>query len=77
MVSILGGIFKQTEEQLMSLSLISIMRDDPEFGKRITKKVQEIKKDKENLLNIADQYGERYQQEIVEGTLHRANLLTE
>jgi hypothetical protein len=53
------------------------MRDDPEFGKRITKKVQEIKKDKESLLNIADQYGERYQQEIVEGTLHRANLLTE
>lgn len=61
----------------MSLSLINIMRDDPEFGKRISKKVQEIKVDKQNLLNVADQYGERYQQEIVEGTLQRANLLTE
>jgi hypothetical protein len=53
------------------------MRSDPDFGKRISKKVEEIKQDKENLSNIADQYGKKYQDEILEGTERRANLLTE
>ena len=56
---------------------MSIMRDDPDFGKRISKKVQEIKEDKANLLCAADDYGKRYQQEILEGTEKRALLLTE
>lgn len=60
---------------MSSLSLISIMREDPDFGKRITKKVQEIKQDKENLVNIADEYGHKYQQEILEGTKKRQLLL--
>lgn len=59
------------------MSLMSIMRNDPDFGKRISKKVEEIKKDKEGLVNIADQYGKKYQDEILEGTERRANLLTE
>lgn len=58
-----------------SLSLISIMREDPDFGKRISKKVQEIKQDKEHLVNIADEYGQKYQQEIIEGTKKRQLLL--
>lgn len=56
---------------------MSIMRDDPDFGKRLQKKVQEIKEDKQNLLNVADEYGKQYQQEILEGTELRAKLLTE
>ena len=60
-----------------NLSLLSIVRDDPEFGRRISKKVEEIKANKENLLNTADDYGKRYQQEILEGTELRNKLLTE
>lgn len=53
------------------------MRADPEFGKRITRKVQEIKQDKEYLTSIAQQYSARYEQEIKEGTELRNRLLTE
>lgn len=53
------------------------MRDDPDFGKRIQKKVAEIKEDKQNLLNAADEYGARYKEEILEGTELRAKMLTE
>ena len=60
-----------------NLSLLSIMREDPEVGKRISKKVQEIKQDKEHLLSAADEYGAKYQEEILEGTKKRALLLQE
>jgi hypothetical protein len=53
------------------------MREDPDFGKRISKKVQEIKQDKQNILNVADEYGQKYQQEILEGTERKAKLLGE
>lgn len=53
------------------------MRDDPDFGLRLRKKVAEVKKNKEDLLCAADEYGQRYQQEILEGTELRAKLLTE
>ena len=53
------------------------MRDDPDFGQRISKKTAEIKIDKQNILNAADTYGKQYQQEILEGTELRAKLLTE
>lgn len=56
---------------------MTIMRDDPEFGRRISKKVEEIKNDKKNILECADTYGERYKQEILEGTEKRNRLLTE
>ena len=59
------------------MSLMSIMQEDPEFGRRISKKVEEIKHDKKNLLNAADNYGERYKQEIIEGTQLRGRLLSE
>jgi hypothetical protein len=62
---------------MSELSLITIMRDDPEFGKRITKKVQEIKQDKEHLTAIANDYSKKYEQEIKEGTELRNRLLTE
>jgi len=62
---------------MSNLSLISIMREDPDFGVRLQKKVKEIKKTKEDLLNVADEYGKQHQQEILEGTELRAKLLTE
>src|SRR5690242_19913550 len=61
----------------MSMSLISIMRDDPDFGQRLSKKTEEIKADKRNLLDAADTYGDKYQEEILKGTELRAKLLTE
>jgi hypothetical protein len=51
------------------------MRDDPDFGRRISKKVQEVKQDKQNILHAADEYGKRYEEEIIEGTKQRQLLL--
>lgn len=62
---------------MSNLSLMSIMRDDPDFGKRLQKKVQEIKEDKQHLVDAAAEYSERYEEEIKEGTQLRAKLLTE
>lgn len=56
---------------------MAIIRDDPDFGKRISKKVEEIKHDKQNLLAVADEYGKLNQKEILEGTKKRQLLLTE
>jgi hypothetical protein len=53
------------------------MRSDPDFGKRIAKKVQDIKQDKQNLLNVANEYETKYKEEIIEGTKLRNRLLTE
>ena len=59
------------------LSLISIMRNDPDFSLRIAKKTQEIKEDKQHLVSLAEDYSKRYAQEIKEGTEFRNRLLTE
>lgn len=61
----------------MSLSLMTIMREDPNFGKKFSKKINDIKQDKQALLSAADEYGQKYQAEIIEGTRNRALLLTE
>jgi len=53
------------------------MNSDPEFGKRISKKVEEIKADKKNLSDIAQTYESKYKQEILEGTEFRNRLITE
>jgi soluble cytochrome b562 len=53
------------------------MGSDPDFGRRISKKVEEIKQDKKNLLEIASTYSEKYHREILEGDELRNRLLTE
>lgn len=53
------------------------MRDDPDFGKRIAKKTQEIKEDKQHLVAIAGDYSKKYEKEIQEGTELRRKLLSE
>jgi soluble cytochrome b562 len=62
---------------MSNLSLVSIMQSDPEFGRRISRKVEEIKQDKKNLLDIANTYENKYKQEVLEGTELRNRLLTE
>lgn len=62
---------------MSNLSLMAIMRDDPDWGRRLEKKTQAVKEDKQNLLNAADDYGSKYQEEILKGTELRAKLLTE
>jgi hypothetical protein len=53
------------------------MNSDPEFGRRISKKVDEIKQDKKNLSEIAQTYESKYKQEVLEGEQLRQKLLTE
>jgi len=62
---------------MSELSLMTIIGNDPDFGRRIAKKVEEIKQDKKNILAIADDYGKKYQQEVLEGTERRGRMLTE
>lgn len=61
----------------MSLSLLSLMRNDPDFGKRFTKKIEDVKQDKQGLLNAAEIYSEKYKNEILEGTKRRQLLISE
>ena len=60
-----------------NMSLMNIMQNDVEFGRRISKKVAEIKQDKKNLSDIATTYATKYKNEIAEGTELRKKLLTE
>ena len=60
-----------------SLSLISIMQSDSEFGRRISRKVEEIKCDKQHLAAIASEYSSKYEKEIAAGEKLKQNLLTE
>lgn len=60
-----------------NMSLIAILNSDPEFGRRISKKVDEIKEDKENLMALADSYGKKYEDEIMAGTEQRSKLIAE
>ena len=58
-------------------SLMAILRDDPDFAGALQAKKEAVKKDKQNLLSIAESYAEKYHDEIVEGTKKRQKLLTE
>jgi hypothetical protein len=60
-----------------NLNLMTIMRNDPDFGKRFAKKVEEVKQDKQNLLSIAHKYERKYEREVAEGDRLKQKLLTE
>ena len=53
------------------------MRDDPDFSKRLGKKVQAIKEDKQHISSVAQEYETKYREEIIEGTKKCALLLQE
>ena len=56
---------------------MAILRDDPDFAGALKKKTESVKKDKENLLQAANTYTEKYEAEILEGTKLRQKLLSE
>lgn len=50
---------------------------NPDIGERILKKAEDIKVDKQKLSSVADEYGKKYRQEIIDGTKKRQLLLSE
>ena len=58
-------------------SLMAILRNDPDFAGALSKRKEEVKKDKQNLLEAAKKYTQKYEAEILEGTKQRQKLLTE
>lgn len=59
------------------LSLLAIMRNDPEYAKKLEQRIAEVKQDKANLLSAADKIAQEHAQEIEEGTRKKALLLSE
>lgn len=58
-------------------SLLKILRDDPDFAGALKKTRDAVKKDKANLVQAANQFNEKYHEEIVEGTKLHQKLLSE
>lgn len=58
------------------LMLARVMAVDPDFAERIIKKTAEVKKDKQNLLERAQTYSEKYAEEVAEGTRRKQLLLS-
>ena len=58
-------------------SLLKILQKDELFKDLLKKKTENVKKDKQSLLNTATLYTQKYSREIEEGTLKRQKLLTE
>ena len=59
------------------LSLIAIISNDPDWSKRLAQKAIEIKKNKADLLDAAEEYNTRFKEEVEAGTRQRQLLLTE
>ena len=58
-------------------SLVSILRADPEFSKQLSNKKEAIVKDKKNLLKMANEYSEKYHEQIEEGTRRFVKMIGE
>jgi len=58
-------------------SLVTLLRNDPDFGPRLAKKKEEVKKDKQNLLKTAATYADKFHDEIEEGTRKSVKMLGE
>lgn len=58
-------------------SLVSILRNDPDFAKALHKRTEVAKKDKETLVKAAETYSSRYEEEIIEGTKQAQKLISE
>lgn len=61
----------------MNMSLMAIMRDDPNIAKRLEQRMQEVRENKKNLMKNAAEYSEIYHEEIEEGTKKKQLLLTD
>lgn len=62
---------------MSNLSLLAIMRNDPDYAERLRKRIVEVRKDKEGLLSAADIVAQQHAKEIEEGTRKKQLLLTE
>ena len=61
------------------LSLVKMMGDPSLIfdNERMVKKIEEVKKDKQGLLGAANQYNNKYENEIEEGTRRRQTLISD
>ena len=57
------------------MSLMAIMRENPDLAKRLEEGTKEVRESKANLVAAANGYNERYEKEINEGTEKRKLLL--
>lgn len=62
---------------MSDLSLLKIMRDDPDYAKRLQKQTEEVKKSKMGLLAAAEKVAYEHKNEIEEGTRRKQLLLSE
>jgi hypothetical protein len=59
----------------MNMSLMAIMRDDPDMAKRLEEGTKEVRQTKKHLMANAAEFTELYSKEIEEGTKKRQLLL--
>lgn len=59
------------------MSLMTIIKQNPLIVERVQKLSKEVRKDKSKILSMADEYNNKYKDEISEGTRKRHKLLTE
>ena len=62
---------------MSDLSLLAIMRDDPDYARQLQKRIAEVKQDKSNLLSAAEKIAQQHAAEIEEGTKKKQLLLSE
>lgn len=58
-----------------TLSLMSLIKDDPILSRRLEKQTQKVKKHKEDLSKVAESYNQKFNREIREGTRRKQLLL--
>ena len=59
------------------MSLMSLIKEKPEYLDRIHEIANEVKKDKAKILIMTNEYNQKYEDVISEGTIRRQILLTE
>ena len=59
------------------MSLVSLLKESPDYLDRIHEIANEVKKDKSKILSMADTYNKKYGNQIAEGTKRRQLLLSE
>lgn len=60
-----------------SMSLVSLLKDNPDYIDRIQKVAKKVQHDKDKIHSLAERYNHKYEKEIIEGTKKRQILLTE
>jgi len=61
----------------VEMSLVALLKENPDYMERIDAIAKEVKKDKSKIESIANKYNAKYKQQISEGTIKRQILITE